>query len=99
MSARGTLVPTIEYAPRDFGGAKSEVVRGCSIPRVLNGGGSYRWLNGLSPRSSPYATERRVPLFVDTTPFATVNSCTGVFKRRDARLNKARRASAAAART
>src|SRR2546423_12750719 len=42
MSTRGTRVPTIEYAARDFGAAKSGFVRGCSMPRLLNGGGSYR---------------------------------------------------------
>src|SRR5437899_4806669 len=55
-------------------------------------------LNGWSPTSSPYLTERFEPPTTETTPFVTDKRSTGVSRLFDASRSNACRASAAAAR-
>ena len=82
-SRRATRVPTSLYCSTGLRGA---------VPVSFT-------LNGLSPRSSPYLTERPGSPATDTTPLATVSASTGAFNRAAASRMSAARASAAAARS
>ena len=82
-SSRATLVPTSLYWLTGLSGA---------VPVSVT-------LSGLSPRRSPYLTERPTSPLTETTPLVTVRAATGAFNRAAASRSKACRASAAAARS